>query len=561
MMRGMMRSPLFWILLAAAGLRLFGLFWGLPAADGWDDDGFAPRNFLTALALTWKPGAFFTYPPLHAILLALPSLPVAGWALAHAPSLSQHDVIATITQPAYMTYFAVMARLVAIVLSLGIIGIIGEMARLIAGPRAGLLAAGAAALNFGLTYYGQVSNLDVPYLFWACLSLLFVMQAVTLQQPRRFWWAAFSAAAAMATKDQAYAIFLLSLPVFLALWFALDAWPRAHARTVLTRLALAAAAAIATLLLVDGAVTNPSGFLKRLAFLAGPASGDYAEYAPGPAGWWALSRDMAAYYLHGFGLTAVTLAVLGLMLAMRRRGTALAVALLPVLAAISFTICFNFAALRSDVRFLLPQAVLACVYIGITAEILVFAATPWLRWVGRIAVAVVALIALHQVTAIDAAMLLDPRYDAANWLAQKARAGDGIEVYDRNWLLPHFSQGVRVWRVGQGDVRLRNPLPGVIEVQQPFATLALRHPRFILVSAVWLRRYLPVAPPPQGRILSRNQQADLKDHDTRLYFAVLAQGQAGYRLVHIARYRGQYWPTVHLHDSLNEPLGIYERLP
>ena len=34
------------------GLRLAGLFWGLPAADGWDDDGFAPRNFLTALALT-----------------------------------------------------------------------------------------------------------------------------------------------------------------------------------------------------------------------------------------------------------------------------------------------------------------------------------------------------------------------------------------------------------------------------------------------------------------------------------------------------------------------------
>ena len=45
-------SPLFWILAAAGGLRLAGLFWGLPASDGWDDDGFAPRNFLTALALT-----------------------------------------------------------------------------------------------------------------------------------------------------------------------------------------------------------------------------------------------------------------------------------------------------------------------------------------------------------------------------------------------------------------------------------------------------------------------------------------------------------------------------
>ena len=119
--RQILRSPLLWILAAAAGLRLAGLFWGLPASDGWDNDGFAPRNFLTALALTWKPGSYFTYPPLHALLLAVPSLPVAGWALAHAPSLSQHDVIAAITQPAYATYFSVVARLVSLAMSLGII--------------------------------------------------------------------------------------------------------------------------------------------------------------------------------------------------------------------------------------------------------------------------------------------------------------------------------------------------------------------------------------------------------------------------------------------------------
>ncbi|MBW8709009.1 MAG: hypothetical protein JF627_07065, partial [Alphaproteobacteria bacterium] len=106
-LRGLSRSPLLWILVAAAGLRLAGLFWGLPASDGWDDDGFAPRNFLTALALTWKSGSYFTYPPLHALLLAVPSLPVAGWALAHAPSLSQHNVITALIQPGPATYFAV----------------------------------------------------------------------------------------------------------------------------------------------------------------------------------------------------------------------------------------------------------------------------------------------------------------------------------------------------------------------------------------------------------------------------------------------------------------------
>src|SRR5436309_12981891 len=85
----LVRHPLVWILLATAGLRLAGLFWGLPAADGWDDDGFAPRNFLTALALTWKPGSYFTYPPLHAILLAILPLPGILFAVLHVPSLHQ----------------------------------------------------------------------------------------------------------------------------------------------------------------------------------------------------------------------------------------------------------------------------------------------------------------------------------------------------------------------------------------------------------------------------------------------------------------------------------------
>jgi 4-amino-4-deoxy-L-arabinose transferase-like glycosyltransferase len=554
----MVRSPLFWILLAAAGLRLAGLFWGLPASDGWDDDGFAPRNFLTALALTWKPGAYFTYPPLHALLLAIPALPVAGWALAHAPSLSQHDVIATITQPVYATYFAAIGRLVSIAMSLGIIWCVGEMARQAAGARAGLLATVACALNFGLTYYGQVSNLDVPYLFWACLALLYCMRAVTEEQPRRFWPAALFAAAAIATKDQAYALFLLSLPVFLLLWFATDAWPRAHGRHVALAVLPATALSMFLLLLVDGAITNPSGFLRRLAFLAGPASQDYAEYLHGPQGWLALLGDMGGLLAQGYGLAAVTLAVLGVVVHVKRsRGGARVAGLLPLLAIISFTVCFNFAALRSDDRFMLPQAVLACVYIGITAEVLAFPALAWMRVLGRGVLALIALAALHQVFAVDAALLFDPRYDAERWMAAHVRPGDMIETYGQNCFLPRFPPGARVNRVGQGDLKLRNPLPGVTETREPF--LAARHPRFIVLSLAWARRYLrPDIPLQSGHIYSRLQQVDFNNADARLFFESMLNGSLGYRLVHAA-HPASLWPVVHIHDSLNEPVWIFER--
>jgi hypothetical protein len=557
-LRGLSRSPLLWILVAAAGLRLAGLFWGLPASDGWDDDGFAPRNFLTALALTWKSGSYFTYPPLHALLLAVPSLPVAGWALAHAPSLSQHNVITALIQPGPATYFAVVARLASLVMSLGIIACVAEMARLVAGPRAALFAAAAAVLNMALTYYGQVSNLDVPYLFWAMLSLLALMRAIALHEPRRLWHAALLAGAAVATKDQAYALFLLGAPLGLALWFATDAWPRQKARPVLMTLLWATLVALALLLLVDGAVTNPSGFLRRLAFLAGPASSDYAQYSPGARGWRALLGDMAAYYMRGYGAMAVGLAMLGLaMHGARRKGAVWTAGLVPALAALSFTLCFNFAALRSDDRFLLPQGVLACVYIGIACEMLVFAAQPWLRMGARAVLAMAALLALHQTMAVEAAMLLDPRYDAERWLVAQARPGDRIEVYDRNWLLPRFPPQVRVIRVGPGEPARRGPLPGVTEVGEAFS--APREPRFILVSSVWTRRYrAPAVPLAPGQVYSRLEQSDFRNWDARSYFSRLAGGELDYRLAHVARYEG-WWPAVHIHDSLDESIAIYER--
>lgn len=560
MIARLIRTPLFWILLLAAGLRLAGLTWGLPASDGWDDDGFAPRNFLTALALTWTPGAFFTYPPLHAILLAVPTLPVAAWALAHAPSLSQGDVIATITQPQYMTYFAVVGRLLGVVMSLGIIWTIGEMARLVAGRRAGLFAAGACALNVTLTYYGQVSNLDVPYLFWGLLALLWVMRAVTERSPRRFWGAILFAAAAIATKDQAYGLFLLSLPLFLVLWFVTDRWPRDHVRNLAKVMLPAAAVALLLLLLLDGALTNPIGFMRRIAFLTGPASKDYAEYLPNLTGWLALSGDLLRHFAAGYGLPVMALAVAGIFVLLRRTaGAARLAGLLPLFAIISFTTCFNFAALRSDDRFLMPQGVLSAFYIGLAAETLAFAGERWARWCGRALLAATALLALHWCVAVNAALLLDPRYDAESWLKAHLKPGDSIETYGQNCFLPRFAQGAQVARVGQGYLRLRNPLPGVTEVQEPF--LAQRNPRYIVVSLAWARRYLKVPEPlPKGRIYSRLQQMDFLNGDAHLYFTALVAEKRGYRLAHAATWRG-WWPAIHIHDSLAETIWIFERAP
>jgi hypothetical protein len=568
LMKSLARNPLVWILAAAAGMRLAGLFWGLPASDGWDDDGFAPRNFLTALALTYKQGAYFTYPPLHAIFLALLTWPGIVLALLQAPSLHQADVIAEFTKPGLMTFFAVTARLVNLAQSLGIIWCVGEMARLVAGgalgesrtaqikSRAGLFAAGACALNFGLTYYGQVSNLDVPYLFWSCLSLLFFMRAAAEQQTRRLWPAILSAAAAIATKDQAFALFLLSLPVFLFLW--LKTVPGAQVRESLRALLLAGAAGLFLLLLVDGAITNPGGFIQRLHFLAGPASGDYATYPKSWDGLLALLGDMAAWFGEGYGAPAVLLALLGLGLRVKRGADRGIAGLLPALAILSFTLCFNFTALRSDARFLLPQAVLACVYIGIAASWLISPTNRWGRSAGGAAVTATALLALHHCLAVSAAMLQDPRYEAEAWMRTHVRPGDVIETYGQNAYLPRFPQGATVVRVGSRPPQARAPLHGVTEMQEPFD--APRNARFIVVNDWWLRHYTEAQSElGGGRIPSRAQGALYGDTGARAYFRALREGRLAYRVAHVAAPAPGIWPRVHIHESLNETILILER--
>jgi hypothetical protein len=445
-------------------------------------------------------------------------------------------------------------------MSLGIIWAVGEMARLTQGHRAGLFAAGAAALNFGLTYYGQVSNLDVPYLFWGALALLWAMRAVAEQQPKHFWAAALFAAASVATKDQAYALFLLSLPLFLLAWFVLDRWPRQHAGKIARSLLPATAVALLLLLLVDGAITNGAGFMRRIAFLTGPASGDYAAYPKNWEGVVRLMMDMAAWFGGGYAALAGLLALLGACLHCARtahRGTWTA-GLLPALAILSFTLCFNMIALRSDARFLMPQAVLACVYIGIAAAWLTAAAQIWATLAGSAAIVLLALLALHQDIAISAAMLMDPRYDAEAWMRAHVRGGELIETFGQNAYLPRFPPNAEVVRPGLRPLQTRNPLPGVKELQASFD--APLPAKFIVVSEWWLRHYTePQSELGGHRFPSRAQAALFNDAGARRYFTALRDGRLPYRLVHKSAPSPGVWPQVHIHESLNETILIFER--
>lgn len=555
------------VLVVVALLHGVGLGWGLPSSDSWDNDGVAPRDFLPGLLKTFTQGDYYTYPPLQLLLLALLTLPVTVFALARAGSLSQEAVVRSFLDPHVMTAFTVAARAMSFVQSMGIVFVMGELAALIAKDRrARVYGMALAGLEVTLTYYAHTTNLDVPYLFWATLALLAFARAKEGDAPKGLRRAAIFAAFAVATKDQAYALFMFSIPPLAVAWL----WQRrTRARELVRELAVAVLLTFGVVLLIDGAFYNPRGFVARLRFLLGPASQDFAQYAKTLRGAAAAFADVWRSFPVHYPAVFALLFAAGVLIAIwprrdaegRRRDSA--VALLPALGALSFTLGFNCWARRVEERFEMPQMVLVSVY----GAVALAALERWVR--GRSRPARVAfgllcsaalLLALRQSAAVVAVMLDDPRYQVEDFLAAKLASGDGVEVYGRNVYLPRFAAGTHVWRVGPDEVGRRNPMPGIVEVEAPYGAIAQRKPRFVVVGAGFAWRYrIGRWDGDAGRVQPVSHSGNLTDTDATAFFQSLFAGTAGYREVLHARREGRVFPTIELHASLGMQVYVFER--
>ncbi|HEY8039179.1 MAG TPA: glycosyltransferase family 39 protein [Polyangiaceae bacterium] len=560
-------SPLAWILAGALVLRVVGIGWGLPSSDGWDNDGVAPRDFLAGLVETVTPGHFYTYPPVHLVVLAVVTAPVTILALLRAPSLAAPDVVAEILKVPTMTTIAYGARLVSLAMSLGIVWAVAKMAEELRGPRAGWCAAAFVGVNVPLTYYAHTTNLDVPYLFWGCMALLVLVRCVARREPRLLRRWALLAALAVGTKDQAYALFLVAAPVGLGLWLALDPWARRSARTLLREAAIATGIGLGLLVVIDGVLLNPTGFRERVRFLLGPASQGYAHYTDDWLGRWDVVRDLTTGFDLHYPWAFAALAVLGVAVlvgAERRDGARLVAALLPLLAALSFTVAFNCVARRTDQRFSLPQTVLAAVYGGVAVDALLFRVRlPAARWLASLSVAAAFAVALFAAADVDANMLLDPRYEAEAWLRAHAGPTDTVETYGLNVYMPRFPPGVRVIRVGPDASDHRNPMPGVEEVVDAYGNATARGAKYIVVSEGWVWRYLidPREFPSRGRMLPPTQRETGNDEAATAYFRALTWSEYGrYRIAHVAGWASKTWPRLEIHASLAREIWIYERV-
>jgi dolichyl-phosphate-mannose-protein mannosyltransferase len=554
------RSPLGLILCGVLVLHAVGLCWGLPSTDGWDDDGVAPRDFLVGVVRTFTPGDFYTYPPLHVLLLTALTWPLWIVGLVRAPSLSQGDLIHEFLNVRYMTAFALVARAVAVTMSLGVVYALAKVAEEIRGPRAGLFSAVVVGLNAPFAYYAHTSNLEVPYCCWASFALLYFARALARRNPAELRWAGAFAAFAISTKDQAAALFVLGFPLGLAAWFALDSWARAHARAVWRQAAIASALAIGLVAVIDGAIFNPTGFRARLGFLFGTASRDHASYAATLAGRLFVLRDSALAFSHFYPAPFAVLVIVGVAAA-GGSPSKRAAGLLPLFLTVSFLSLFNCLARRTDERFLLPQMLFLGVYAGLGLDAAFSGVPRSVATLVRAGSVLLLVWALYQCAAVDVNLLDDPRYDAEAWLSSHVQPGDSLEVYGNLVYLPRLPPQARVVRVDQKPIDKRNPLPGAREVLAPFENVEDRRPHWIVLTETQAWPYLVEAADVarMGRTLTPGQRAAQND-PARKYFRDLVAGQGGYRVAHVSEWTSKFWPLVQIHASTGQRVHIFERL-
>ena len=393
--------PLGAVLAAVTTLFVIGIWWGWP--DGfWAPDELDPGAIQYAISQRFANGWHDRYPPMHYYVLSAIFAPTLLF--AHLGWLDATG------QPA-LASLMMLGRATSVAMTLGTIYCVGLVAARLVGKGQARAATILAALLLPLGFYAKLANLDAPYLFWFALSLVFLVDAHRTRRTRDVVGFAVTGALAIATKDQAYALYVL--PALHLGW-------RLARGGDLRALAVGALAGVMTLVVTFNVAWNWEGFKSHVALITGPASEGYRMFAPDALGQWQLAKATVWELMSTLGIAGMLLVAMG-FIALRRLGTLAAdrpvwtgVALIPLSYYLTFVAPIGY---MYD-RFLMPLLLLLAVVGALGFHALrhrpgdagrftkpaAWLAMSWLLW---------------RAVSVDALMVRDARYEAERWLEQQ----------------------------------------------------------------------------------------------------------------------------------------------
>jgi 4-amino-4-deoxy-L-arabinose transferase-like glycosyltransferase len=446
------------LLTLSLGLNAWGIGWGLPSAAGWAPDELLPSAVLDAMSRGFTGGWHDKYPPLHYYVLATLYLPVlkAAGLQAGMP-----------VPPEVYHRLLLIGRGLSLLMAAGTLWLVYRCGRELGDARAGLFAAAIAALFAPFAFYAKLANLDVPYLFWWVLSLLFLLKALSGRGWRNLLLFAATATLAVTTKDQAYGLYALTAPVLLLARVRArgETGPRA-AQSFLAEAWRAAAVACVLFAIIHNIPGNPEGFRAHLALITGRASKDFQEFANDAGGQARLLASTVRHVVFVLGLPAFLAGALGLVEAFRERANRWLLLLVP---AASFYLSFLCVVLYVYDRFALPIAIVLAFFAGRTLS-RHWGDGRWPRTAARAGAVVILAYGLTQVVGVDLSMTYDARYAAEDWLKAHVRVGSVGAIGPPEYL-PRLD-GLNGRAIGPAIARLEKVAPDFVTVNADYAARA-----------------------------------------------------------------------------------------
>jgi hypothetical protein len=373
------------------------------------------------------------------------------------------------------TTLVVISRLLSVAMAAGIVAATCVSGTIAFGRRAGLFAAAIAALTAPLLYYAKTANVDVPYLFWWALSLVFYLRL--LEDGRLSDYLLFAAAATLSvcTKDQAYGLYLLPpLVIVEQLWRVnrQAGTPRAFWRALVDRR------------------FNAAGFTDHVRYITGPGNTLYRIYEPTLAGRVELLRQTIRLIEMSMGWPLFLAGVAGVILAAMTPGLR-RMALWLVIPVAGYYLGFINVILYNYDRFVMPMCFVLAIFGGLAIDRLMSARGP-IRNAGMAAVAVAFAYTLLYAGTVDLLMMEDSRYDVERWMRAHVEPADMVADSGLHEYLPRLD----------GFPHLED-IDTLAEVRQ-------EHPRFIVLNADYAHAVPPESP--WGQLIAGLQHETLGYH-------------------------------------------------
>jgi 4-amino-4-deoxy-L-arabinose transferase-like glycosyltransferase len=502
----------------------------------WGSDEVAPMGPLVYAKRTFMDGLWqHKYPAFHFMVLSAAYAPFLVYlALSRQLSLSHlsESWPYGLSDPTFaLTILVLIARLVSAAMGTAIVGLIYLITQRLFSRSAAIFAALIVALCFPFIYYSHTSNVDIPYLFWFTLGLLFYVRLLNGGRNRDYLLLGSCMALAVATKDQAYGLLPL-LPLSL-LWFRLDKGQDTGQPTRLRgllasvpwcQLGLALVAFVGTYVLAANVPNNWHGYVRHVQYITGAGPTFYQEFTNTTSGHMALLFKILSLLARSLNIPLFLACVAGLLwgLVKFRR-----VSLALLAPALSYYLSFLAVVLYVYPRFVLPFVVIFAVFGGKLLGDL-WTAPGRLSRIARPVIAILLLYSLAHGATADWLFDHDPRYQAEEWIKRHVPPAAVIETYGPLQYLPRFPEHIRVQYL---------PLEGYVE--EEFRT---RVPEYVLLTHAYYRR------------ITEDQEDDF---DQEEFIEALWNGALGYRVAGDFRASGLVVPD--LIRSLNSRITIFER--